>query len=184
MTTAQIDQSFLQALTWRCIGPPRGGRVITVAGHPTERMTFYFGAVGGGVWKTTDGGVYWENITDGYFTSAAVGALAVAESDPNVIYAGTGEPTIRGDVSYGDGVYKSTDAGKIWTNVGLADTNHISQIRIHPTNPDLVYVAALGHAFGPNEARGVFSPAGGEWGKVPRRGTRRGPGVAKRRGVR
>ena len=85
MTTAQIDQNFLQALTWRCIGPPRGGRVITVAGHPTAAMTFYFGAVGGGVWKTTDGGVYWENITDGYFTTAAVGAIAVAESDPNVI---------------------------------------------------------------------------------------------------
>ncbi len=168
MTTAQIDQNFLQALTWRCIGPPRGGRVITVAGHPTERMTFYFGAVGGGVWKTTDGGVYWENITDGYFTTAAVGAIAVAESDPNVIYAGTGEPTIRGDVSYGDGVYKSTDGGKTWTNVGLGDTNHISQIRIHPTNPDLVYVAAMGHAFGPNEERGVFrtKDGGATWEKV------------------
>ncbi|MEZ4864497.1 MAG: glycosyl hydrolase [Caldilineaceae bacterium] len=168
MTTAQVDASFMQALTWRCIGPPRGGRVVAVAGHPTERMTYYFGAVGGGVWKTTDGGVYWENITDGQFTSAAVGALAVAESDPNVIYAGTGEATIRGDVSFGDGVYRSTDGGKSWTNVGLADTHHIAQIRIHPQNPDLVYVAALGHAFGPNAARGVFrsKDGGKQWEKV------------------
>ena len=166
--TTQLDQSFMQALNWRCIGPPRGGRVITVVGHPTERMTFYFGAVGGGVWKTTDGGVYWENITDGYFTSAAVGAIAVSTSDPNVIYAGTGEPTIRGDVSYGDGVYKSTDGGKTWTNVGLADTHHIAQIRIHPHNPDLVYVAAMGHAFGPNAERGVFrtQDGGATWEKV------------------
>ena len=168
MSTQLLDQRFLQALTWRCIGPPRGGRVVTVAGHPTEHMTFYFGAVGGGVWKTTDGGAYWENITDGQFTTAAVGAIAVAASDPNVIYAGTGEATIRGDVSYGDGVYKSTDGGKSWTNVGLADTYHIAQIRIHPQNPDLVYVAALGHAFGPNAERGVFrSKDGGKsWEKI------------------
>ena len=168
MPTVQLDQRFMNALTWRCIGPPRGGRVVTVAGHPTERMTFYFGAVGGGVWKTTDGGTYWENLTDRDFTTAAVGAVAVATSDPNVIYAGTGEATIRGDVSYGDGVYKSTDGGKSWTNVGLADTYHIAQIRVHPQNPDLVYVAALGHAFGPNDERGVFrSKDGGKsWEKV------------------
>lgn len=168
MPTVQLDQTFMNALTWRCIGPPRGGRVVTVAGHPTARMTFYFGAVGGGVWKTTDGGTYWENLTDRDFTTAAVGAVAVAASDPNVIYAGTGEATIRGDVSYGDGVYKSTDGGKSWTNVGLADTYHIAQIRVHPQNPDLVYVAALGHAFGPNDERGVFrSKDGGKsWEKV------------------
>jgi len=168
MTTEYVDESFLQALVWRCIGPPRGGRVITVTGHPTERMTFYFGAVGGGVWKTTDGGMYWENITDGYFTTAAVGAIAVATADPNVIYAGTGEPTIRGDVSYGDGVYKSTDGGQSWRNIGLADTHHIAQIRVHPNNPDLVYVAAMGHAFGPNAERGIYrSKDGGDsWEKV------------------
>ena len=100
------------ALRWRCIGPPRGGRVVAVAGHPSELMTFYFGACAGGVWKTDDGGTYWENISDGYFNSASIGALTVSESDPNVIYAGTGETTIRLDVSYGDGIYKSVDGGK------------------------------------------------------------------------
>jgi photosystem II stability/assembly factor-like uncharacterized protein len=119
-------------------------------------MVFYFGAVAGGVWKTTDGGTYWENVSDGYFRSAAVGALAVAESDPSVIYAGTGEATIRIDVSYGDGVYKTTDGSTSWAHVGLADTRHIGKIRIHPRDPDLVYVAALGHAFGPSRERGVF----------------------------
>jgi len=99
------------ALKWRCIGPPRGGRVVAVAGDPKDAMTFYFGACAGGVWKTTDGGVYWRNVSDGFLTSATIGALAVAPSDANVIYAGTGETTIRIDVSYGDGVYRSTDAG-------------------------------------------------------------------------
>ncbi len=156
------------ALTFRCIGPPRGGRVVAVCGHPTERNVFYFGAVAGGVWKTIDGGVYWENISDGYFGRASVGAIAVAEADPNVIYVGTGEATIRGDVSWGDGVYKSTDGGKTWRNVGLRDTHHIGQIRIHPKDPNTVYVAALGHAFGPNAERGVFrtTDGGRTWEKV------------------
>jgi photosystem II stability/assembly factor-like uncharacterized protein len=158
----------MHALVWRCIGPPRGGRVVAVAGHPTDPMTAYFGACAGGVWKTTDGGQYWVNVTDGFFTSSAVGALAVAESDPNVIYAGTGEATIRLDVSYGDGVYKSTDGGQTWRNVGLRDTHHIARIQVHPQNPDIVYVAALGHAFGPNEERGVLRSmdGGATWEKV------------------
>jgi photosystem II stability/assembly factor-like uncharacterized protein len=155
-------------LEWRCIGPFRGGRVVAVAGDPRNRNVFYFGAVAGGVWKTTDAGAYWECVSDGFFTTSSVGALAVSEADPNVIYAGTGETTIRIDVSHGDGVYKSSDAGRTWAHVGLADTRHIGKIRIHPQNPDVVYVAALGHAFGPNEERGVFkSTDGGQsWRKV------------------
>ncbi|MEM7033105.1 MAG: glycosyl hydrolase [Chloroflexota bacterium] len=155
-------------LEWRCIGPFRGGRVVTVAGDPSDQTTFYFGACAGGVWKTTDGGLYWENVSDGYFNTAPVGALAVAESDPNVIYAGTGEATIRIDVSHGDGVYKSTDAGETWAHIGLTDTRFISKVRIHPQNPDIVYVAALGHAFGPNEERGVFrsTDGGKNWERV------------------
>jgi photosystem II stability/assembly factor-like uncharacterized protein len=168
MTQPSLTPAHLQALTWRCIGPPRGGRVVAVAGHPSEPMTFYFGACAGGVWQTSDGGVYWENISDGFFTSSAVGALAVAASDPNVLYAGTGEATIRLDVSYGDGIYKSTDGGKSWRNVGLRDSHHIGKVRIHPQNPDLVYVAALGHAFGPNQERGVFrsKDGGATWERV------------------
>ena len=155
-------------LEWRCIGPFRGGRVVAVAGDYQNPNVFYFGACAGGVWKTVDAGTYWENVSDGFFNTAAVGALAVAPSDSNVIYAGTGETTIRIDVSHGDGVYKSTDAGKTWAHVGLADTRHIGKIRVHPHNPDIVYVAALGHAYGPNRERGVFkSEDGGKtWRQV------------------
>ncbi len=163
-----VESSLLQSLEWRLIGPHRGGRVVAVAGHPTEKATFYFGACAGGVWKTIDGGDYWENISDGFFNTSAVGAIAVSESDPNVIYVGTGETAIRGNVSHGDGVYKSTDGGRTWKNVGLKDTRHIGDIAIHPRNPDLVYVAALGHAWGPNKERGVYrSKDGGQtWEKV------------------
>ncbi|GBD19900.1 hypothetical protein HRbin28_00337 [bacterium HR28] len=147
---------LMRALRFRCVGPHRGGRVVAVVGHPDDPMTFYFGACAGGVWKTEDGGTTWWNISDGFFGTAAVGAIAIAASDPNVLYVGTGEACIRGNVSHGDGVYKSTDGGRTWINVGLRDTRHIAKIRVHPTNPDLVYVAALGHAFGPNEERGVF----------------------------
>jgi len=165
---ADGESNLLAAVRWRCIGPPRGGRVVAVAGDPIEQMVFYFGACAGGVWKTTDGGTYWENVSDGYFKTAAVGAITVAEADHNVVYAGMGESCIRGDVSYGDGVYRSTDAGKTWVHLGLEDTRHIARIRVHPNNPDLVYVAALGHAFGPNEQRGVFrSRDGGKnWERV------------------
>lgn len=160
--------SKLDALKWRCIGPSRGGRVVAVAGDPVDPMTFYFGACAGGIWKTVDGGVYWRCVSDGFMTSAAVGAIAVAPSDRNVIYAGTGETTIRIDVSYGDGVYKSTDAGRTWSNVGLRGTKHIGRVSIHPTNPDIVYVAALGDIFGPNEERGVFRTMDGgkTWKKI------------------
>ena len=162
------DPDVLGAVQWRCIGPPRGGRVVAVAGDPVEPMVFYFGACAGGVWKTYDGGVYWENVSDGFLNTAAVGAITVADSDHNVIYVGMGECCIRGDVSYGDGVYRSTDAGKTWVHLGLEDTRHIARVRVHPQNPDLVYVAALGHAFGSNEQRGVFrSRDGGKnWERV------------------
>ena len=162
------DRRLFNALEWRCIGPPRGGRVVAVAGDPVNPAVFYFGAVAGGIWKSYDGGTYWENVTDGYIKTSSVGAIAVSDSDPNVVYAGMGESCIRVVPSYGDGVYRSTDAGKTWKHMGLEDTRHIGRIRVHPTNPDLVYVAALGHAFGPNEQRGVFrSTDGGEtWERI------------------
>ena len=168
MSSLKIDRAFTKGLKWRNIGPPRGGRTSAVVGHPTEPAVFYFGACGGGVWKSDDAGTYWENISDGYFTSAAVGAIAIAESDPNVIYVGTGETAIRKDVTGGDGVYRSTDGGATWENVGLSDSKYIGKIRIHPQDADLVYVAALGHIFGPNGERGVFrSKDGGKcWEKV------------------
>ncbi len=161
-------QSLLASMTFRCIGPPRGGRSVAVAGDPRSRAVFYFGAVAGGIWKTEDAGTTWRNVSDGFLATSSVGSLAVSESDPSVIYAGMGESTIRLDVSHGDGVYRSGDGGQTWTHRGLSDTRHIGEIRIHPKNPDHVYVAALGHAFGPNQERGVFrSIDGGEsWDKV------------------
>ena len=158
----------LDALTWRCIGPPRGGRVVAVSGDPVHKQTFYFGACAGGVWKTTDAGTYWRCVTDGFFASSAIGALTVAPSDPNVIYAGTGETTIRIDVSYGDGVYKSEDAGRTWRHVGLRESKHIGRIAVHPRDPDIAYVAALGEVFGANETRGVFrtQDGGKTWERV------------------
>ena len=176
MSTSKVTSDLLSTLEWRCIGPHRGGRVVAVAGDPSDQMTFYFGACAGGVWKTSDGGTYWENVSDGFFNTSAVGAIAVADSDPNVIYAGMGESCVRLDVSHGDGVYRSTDGGKTWAHIGLQDTRHIGRIRVHPQNPDLVYVAALGHAFGPNEQRGVFrSKDGGKtWEQVLYRGENAG----------
>ncbi len=147
---------WTETLRWREAGPHRGGRVVAVAGDYRQRAVFYFGACAGGVWKSTDAGLTWENVSDGHFRTAAVGAIAVSQADSNVIYAGTGEACLRGNVSHGDGVYKSEDAGRTWRNVGLGATRHIGRVRIHPNNPDHVYVAALGHAFGPNRERGVF----------------------------
>ncbi len=165
---ASVSPVFYEAMRYRSIGPFRGGRVLAVAGDPVDQATFYFGACSGGLWKTTDAGVFWRNISDGYFKTASVGAIAVSDSDPNVIYAGMGEACIRSNVTHGDGVYKSTDGGKTWVHLGLEDTRHIARVRIHPKDPDLVYVAALGHAFGPNEARGVFrsKDGGTTWEKI------------------
>ncbi len=171
-----LTTSVLQAPGWRNIGPHRGGRVVAVAGDVRTPGQFYFGACAGGVWKTSDSGITWRNVSDGFFNTAAVGALAVSESDPNVIYAGTGETSIRNQVSHGDGVYRSTDGGRTWRHRGLSDTRHIGKIQIHPHDPDTVYVAALGHAFGPNSERGVFrSRDGGEtWERVFHRSERSG----------
>jgi photosystem II stability/assembly factor-like uncharacterized protein len=155
-------------MEFRTIGPHRGGRSCAVAGLRHQPNTFYFGATGGGVWKTTDGGSNWEVISDKDFKTGSIGAIAVSESDPNIVYVGTGEEPIRGNVSHGDGVYKSTDGGRSWKNVGLKDSRQIARIRVHPGNPDLVYVAAQGHVWGPNAERGIFrSEDGGQtWKKV------------------
>ncbi len=165
---ANITPAQYQAMEWRCIGPFRGARVVAVAADPVNPLVFYFGATGGGVWKSVDAGTHWENVSDAFFNTAAVGTIAVAPSDPNIIYVGTGESTFQSHESHGDGVYKSTDGGLTWTNMGLKDTRHIAKIRIHPDNPDLVYVAALGHTWGPNEERGIFrSKNGGQtWEKI------------------
>lgn len=153
-------------LEWRLIGPFRGGRTVAAAGVPGDHRTFYFGSVGGGIWKTTDAGTTWRPIFDGQ-PVASIGALAVAPSNPNVIYAGTGESDWRSDLSTGGGIYKSTDAGKTWKLVGLQDSKHIGRIVVHPKNPDIAYVAAMGHAYGPNEERGVYvtRDGGASWSR-------------------
>jgi photosystem II stability/assembly factor-like uncharacterized protein len=156
-------------LTWRLVGPYRGGRALAVSGVIGDSHTYYFGSTGGGVWKSTDGGLTWRSVTDKFKDmSPSIGAIVVAPSDPNVIYAGTGEACIRGDIISGNGVYKSTDAGKTWSFVGLRDTRAIGRIVVNPKNPDVVLVAALGHPFGANAERGVFrSTDGGKtWNKV------------------
>jgi photosystem II stability/assembly factor-like uncharacterized protein len=166
-----LDPERWKALAWREVGPYRGGRSAAVTGLTGglsgDRNTYYFGATGGGVWKTQDGGNTWKNVSDGFF-GGSIGAVAVSEWDPNVIYVGTGEETVRGNVSHGDGMWKSTDAGKTWTHIGLEDSRHIARVRIHPKNPDLVYAAVLGHLFGPNQERGVYrSKDGGKtWERV------------------
>jgi photosystem II stability/assembly factor-like uncharacterized protein len=166
--SAALPVERFGGMRFRSVGPYRGGRVCAVAGVRGRPATFYFGSTGGGVWKTTDAGTSWEPISDRDFTTGSVGAIAVAPSDPNVLYVGTGESQIRGNVAAGDGVYRSTDAGRSWINVGLRETRHISRVAVHPRNPDTVYVAALGHAWGPNPERGVYrSRDGGKsWRQV------------------
>jgi photosystem II stability/assembly factor-like uncharacterized protein len=163
----EVNPGLIGGMKWRQIGPFRGGRVVAVSGVPGDPATWYFGGVGGGVWKSTDVGASWKPVFDGQKISS-IGAIAVADSDHNVVYVGTGEACPRGNISYGDGLYKSVDAGLTWKNMGLRDTRHIGAVIVHPKNPDIVLVAALGHAFGPNEERGVFRSAdgGANWTKV------------------
>ena len=155
------------AMIWRFIGPIAGTRGSVVLGHPTERTVFYHGA-SGGLWRTPDAGLTWVPVGDGQFGTSSVGAMEISLSHPDVMYVGMGEPQMRNNVSWGDGVYKSTDGGATWTHLGLEETHHIAQIRIHPTNPDLVYVAAYGHAFGPNPERGIYrtKDGGNTWEQV------------------
>ena len=165
---AQDHLSLLPPMEWRSIGPDRGGRSIAVAGHAERPFEYYFGATGGGLFKTTDGGNTWRPVTDGQVGSASVGAVAMAPSDADIVYIGMGEVQLRANVLQGDGVYRSGDAGKTWRHAGLADTHAIGRIRIHPADPDRVYVAALGHPFGANAERGVFrtTDGGKTWERV------------------
>ena len=173
---AHFDEMFADALRWRSLGPNRGGRSITAAGSAARPFEYYFGATGGGLWKTTDGGTTWAPVTDGQIGSSSVGAVAVAPSHPDIVYIGMGEAELRGNAMQGDGVYRSRDAGKTWTHAGLAATQAISRIRVDPSNADVVFVAALGHPYAANEDRGIFRSRDGgrNWQRVLYRNERTG----------
>ncbi len=166
-SSGAYDSSAFAALRWREIGPFRGGRSVAVAGSSKRPNEYYFGTTGGGVFKTTDGGITWAPVTDKYF-GGTIGAIGISESNPDIVYVGAGEYPIRGNVSHGDGVWRTSDAGKTWTSIGLADTRQISRVRVNPTNPDIVYVGAQGHVFGPNAERGVYKTTDGgkTWRKI------------------
>ncbi|MBT8311982.1 MAG: glycosyl hydrolase, partial [Flavobacteriaceae bacterium] len=163
----QYPEALYSSMEYRLVGPFRGGRSVAVTGVPGEPNLFYFGATGGGVWKTTDGGRSWENISDGYF-GGSIGAVEVAQSDPNVIYVGGGEKTLRGNVSSGYGVWKTVDAGKTWKSAGLKKSRHVPRIRLHPDNPDIVYAAVLGNIYKPTPDRGIYKSTDGgkSWKKT------------------
>src|SRR5687768_3359574 len=163
-----VDPALFQDLQYRSVGPHRGGRVTAVAGVRTQPGTFYMGATGGGVWKTTNYGILWEPVSDGQISTGSIGAIEVSDSNPSVLYAGTGSDGIRSNIIIGKGVYKSTDAGKTWTFAGLKDAGQIGSVVVHPTNPDIVYVAAIGNPFGANPERGIFrtKDGGRTWQKV------------------
>lgn len=173
---SESPTDLFQPLKYRNVGPNRGGRSLAVAGSPQRPFEYYFGATGGGLWKTTDGGITWNPVTDGQIKSSSVGAIGVALTDPDIVYIGMGESEFRGNIMQGDGVYKSTDAGKTWQHAGLEETQTIARVRIHPTNPDIVYAAALGHPFNPDENRGVYKTVDGgkTWKKILYKGDRAG----------
>ncbi|MBK8679782.1 MAG: hypothetical protein IPN25_14415 [Sphingobacteriales bacterium] len=156
-----FDTSYYNVMRWRCVGPWRGGRSLAVAGHTNQANTYYFGATGGGVWKTTDGGETWNCISDTVFTASSIGAIAVAPTNPNTIYVGTGEAEIRGNISYGDGMYKSNDAGKTWQKIGLPKSYAISTLAVHPNDENTVFACALGNVFSPNPERGLYKTKDG-----------------------
>ena len=166
-TQFEYPEVLYSSLEYRLVGPFRGGRSAAVTGVPEEPNLFYFGAAGGGVWKTIDGGRSWENISDGFF-GGSIGAVEVAKSDPNVIYVGGGEKTLRGNVSSGYGIWKTEDAGKTWKSVGLEKSRHVPRIRIHPDNPDIVYAAVLGNIYKPTQDRGIYktTDGGATWRKT------------------
>jgi photosystem II stability/assembly factor-like uncharacterized protein len=175
-TPPEADSVRYRGLAWRNLGPNRGGRSIAVAGSTARPLEYYFGATGGGLWKTTDGGTTWQPTTDGRIGSASVGAVDVCQSNPDVLYIGTGETQLRGNIQAGDGVYKSTDAGKTWTHVGLRESRNVGRIRIHPTNCDVVYAAAFGHYSEPNAERGIYrtTDGGQTWTQVLKRDDKTG----------
>lgn len=174
--TESVDTTLFKSLKYRLAGPYRGGRSTAIAGHKDRANEYYFGATGGGLWKTIDGGTTWNPVTDGQISSSSVGAVDIADSNPDIVYIGMGESEFRGNIMQGDGVYKTTDAGKTWEHVGLENSQTISRIRIHPTNPDIVYAAVLGHPFGPNEDRGVYKTTDGgkTWKKILYKGPKAG----------
>jgi photosystem II stability/assembly factor-like uncharacterized protein len=167
-TSPTATSAAFKSLRWRNVGPSRGGRANAVVGDPVKPYTFYFGGVNGGVWRTTNAGQTWTNLTDGKSDISSVGAMAIAPSDPNVIYVGTGESQLREDLTFGTGIYRSTDAGSTWTRLGLLDSHQIADIVVDPRDPDHAWVAVMGHAFGPNAERGVFrtTDGGTSWKKV------------------
>ena len=163
-----VPDELLNSMTFRLVGPHRGGRVTAVTGVPNDPMTYYMGSTGGGVWKTEDAGTYWFPVGDGQFRYASVGAIALYEKDPNIMYVGLGEPQMRQSVSWGDGMYKTVDGGKTWEHIGLDEARQIAKVIIHPDDPNRVYVASMGHAWGPSPERGIFRTTNGgkNWDKV------------------